>query len=127
MNTVAIAGNLTRDPELRFLNDGTAVANLGVAVSRRWFDKNKNDWTEETSFFDVSAWRQQAENAAESFKKGDRVVVVGRLEQRSWEGDNGEKRSKVEIRADEISASTKFGPTQAAPKAPAYDSSDEPF
>ena len=107
MNTVTIAGNLTRDPELRFLDGGAATAGFGIAVSRRWFDKTKNDWTEVTSFFDVVAWRTLADNVAETLKKGDRVVVTGRLEQRSWEKD-GEKRSKVEIVADEIASSLKF-------------------
>ena len=107
MNTVTIAGNLTRDPELRFLDGGAATAGFGLAVSRRWFDKTKNDWNEVTSFFDVVAWRTLADNVAENLKKGDRVVVTGRLEQRSWEKD-GEKRSKVEIVAEDIASSLKF-------------------
>ena len=107
MNTVTIAGNLTRDPELRFLDGGAATAGFGIAVSRRWFDKTKNDWNEVTSFFDVVCWRTLADNVAETLKKGDRVIVTGRLEQRSWEKD-GEKRSKVEIVADEVASSLKF-------------------
>ena len=94
-NTVTIVGNATRDPELRFTPSGQAVATFGVAVNRRWQNRQTNEWEEATSFFDVTCWAQMAENVAESVQKGARVVVTGRLDQRSWETDNGEKRSKV--------------------------------
>lgn len=109
---VTIVGNLTRDPELRYLTSGTAVCSFGVAVNRR-YQKN-GEWEEQTSFFDVTAWRHLADNVTESLVKGDRVIVTGRLEQRTWETDEGDKRSKVEITADNIGASLQFA--TAAPR-----------
>ena len=111
-NTVTVVGTLTRDPELRFTGSGVAQATLGVAVSRRWQNRQTQEWEEATSFFNVVAWREQAENAAESLTKGMRVVVTGRLEQRSWETDNGDKRSVVEISADEIAPSLRWATAQ---------------
>lgn len=99
-SNITIVGNLTRTPELRYLTNGTAVCNLGVAVNRR-FQKN-SEWVEEVSFFDVVCWRDLADNVAESVDKGDRVIVTGRLEQRRWENSEGENRSKVEIVADSV-------------------------
>ncbi len=101
-NTTTITGNLTREPEIRYTREGQATAQLGVAVSRRWQDRTTQEWQEATSFFDVVCWRDLAENVALSLSKGMRVVVTGRIEQRSWETDEGEHRSKVEIVADEI-------------------------
>jgi single-strand DNA-binding protein len=79
-----------------------------VAVNRRWQDKSTQEWQESTSFFDVICWRDLAENVALSLSKGMRVVVTGRLEQRSWETDDGQHRSKVEIVADEVGPSLRF-------------------
>ncbi|HLG01133.1 MAG TPA: single-stranded DNA-binding protein [Acidimicrobiia bacterium] len=107
-NMVTIVGNLTRDPELRFTATGTAKATLGVAVSRRWQNRQTNEWEEATSFFNVIAWQEMAENIGESLQKGARVVVTGRLEQRSWETDNGDKRTVIEIVADEIGPSLRW-------------------
>ena len=107
-NTVTIVGNVTRDPEIRYTAGGQANANFGVAVNRRWMNRQTNDWEERTSFFNVVAWREMAENIAESIGKGTRVVVTGRLEQRSWETENGEKRSVVEIVADEVAPSLRY-------------------
>lgn len=107
-NTVTIVGNVTRDPEIRYTAGGQANANFGVAVNRRWMNRQTNEWEERTSFFNVVAWREMAENIAESIGKGTRVVVTGRLEQRSWETENGEKRSVVEIVADEVAPSLRF-------------------
>lgn len=107
-NTVNIVGNVTRDPELRFTPSGQAVANFGVAVNRRWQNRQTQEWEEQVSFFNVVCWREQAENVCESVGKGVRVVVTGRLEQRSWETDNGDKRSTVEIVADEIGPSLRW-------------------
>lgn len=101
-NNVTVVGNATRDPELRFTPSGQAVASFGLAVNRRWQNKATNDWEEAVSFFDVTCWAQMAENVAESIQKGTRVLVTGRLDQRSWETEQGDKRSKVEIVADEI-------------------------
>jgi single-strand DNA-binding protein len=107
-STVTIAGNLTRDPELRFTPTGQATASFGVAVNRRWQNRQTQQWDEATSFFDVVAWAALAENVAESLHKGDRVVVSGRLDQRSWENNDGEKRSKIEITANEVAPSLRW-------------------
>ena len=108
MNSVSVVGNATRDPELRFTPSGQAIATFGIAVNRSWRNKQSNEWEEAVSFFDVTCWAQMAENVAESVTKGTRVLVSGRLEQRSWETNDGEKRSKVEIVADEIGPSLRF-------------------
>ena len=107
-NTTTITGNLTREPEIRYTKEGQATTQLGVAVNRRWQDRATQEWQEATSFFDVVCWRDLAENVALSLSKGMRVVVTGRLEQRSWETEEGENRSKVEITADEIGPSLLF-------------------
>ena len=107
-STVTIVGNLTRDPEIRYTTGGAAKASFGVAVSRRWQNRQTQEWEEQTSFFNVVCWREMAENVAESIGKGSRVVVTGRLEQRSWETENGDKRSVVEIVADEIGPSLRW-------------------
>lgn len=102
---VTLTGNATRDPELRYTPSGAALVTFGLAVNRRWFNKSKEDWEEDTSFFDVVAWQELAENTAETVSKGMRLTVVGRLEQRTWETEGGEKRSKVEVVADDIGPS----------------------
>jgi single-strand DNA-binding protein len=107
-NQVVIVGNLTRDPELRYTPNGAALVKLGVAVSRRVRDESGQWKDADTSFFDVTAWRSLAENVAESLTQGTRVVVVGRLRTNSWETAEGEKRSKVEIEAEEIGPSLKW-------------------
>jgi single-strand DNA-binding protein len=107
-NTVTIVGNLTRDPELRFTPTGQATATFGVAVNRVWTDRQSQERKEATSFLDVVCWGQLAENAAQSLTRGTRVIVSGRLDQRSWENQEGEKRSKIEITADEVSPSLRW-------------------
>ena len=107
-NTVTVVGNITRDPELRFTASGQAKATIGLAVNRRWQNRQTSEWEEATSFFNVVAWREMAENAGESLTKGSRVIVTGRLEQRSWETPDGEKRSVVEVVADEIGPSLRW-------------------
>jgi single-strand DNA-binding protein len=111
-NTVTIVGNMTRDPELRFTPSGQATATFGVAVNRVWTDRQTQERKEATSFFDVVCWGQLAENAAQSLSRGTRVLVSGRLDQRSWENQEGEKRSKIEITADEVSPSLKWATVQ---------------
>ncbi|MGH8987891.1 MAG: single-stranded DNA-binding protein [Acidimicrobiales bacterium] len=101
-------GNLTRDPEIRYTKDGQASVLLGIAVNRRWQDRETHEWEESTSFFDVICWRDLAEHVAMSLVKGVRVMVSGRLEQRSWETELGERRTKVEIVADDIGPSLRF-------------------
>jgi single-strand DNA-binding protein len=107
-NTITVAGNITRDPELRFLNSGQATVKLSVAVNRRWQNRQTQEWEERVSYFEVVAYGPMAENVANSLTKGSRVVVSGRLEQRSWETPEGEKRSAIEINADEIAPSLRF-------------------
>ncbi len=107
-NQVMIVGNVTRDPELRYTPNGAALVKFGVAVSRRVRDESGQWKDAETSFFDVTAWRTLAENVAESITQGTRVVVVGRLRTNSWETPEGERRSKVEIEAEEVAPSLKW-------------------
>jgi single-strand DNA-binding protein len=107
-NSTTITGNLTREPEIRYTREGQANTLLGVAVNRRWQDRETKEWEESTSFFDVVCWRDLAENVALTLTKGMRVMVTGRLEQRSWENDEGERRSKVEIVAEEVGPSLRF-------------------
>jgi single-strand DNA-binding protein len=112
-NQTTIAGNLVEDPELRFTNNGTPVTNL-----------QDGEWRDgDTSFFKVNVWRGQAEHLADSLAKGDRVMVTGRLRQRSWETPEGEKRSVAEIEADEVGASLKFA-TAKVERAPERAASD---
>ena len=111
-NSVTLVGNCTRDPELRFTSSGQAVATFGLAVNRRWQNRQTNEWEEQVSFFDVTCWQQMAENVAETVTKGTRVVVTGRLDQRSWETQDGDKRSKVEIVADEVAPSLRYATAQ---------------
>jgi single-strand DNA-binding protein len=106
-NTVTLIGNLTDDPELRFTPNGAAVANFRLAVTPRV--KDGDSWRDgETSFFRVNCWRQLAENVTESLSKGTRAMVIGRLRSRSWETDAGEKRTVVEVEADEVAPSLKW-------------------
>jgi single-strand DNA-binding protein len=107
-NHVSVVGNLTRDPELRFTPTGQATASFGVAVNRRWQNRQTQEWEEATSFFDVVCWGQLAENTAQSLSKGARVLVSGRLDQRSWETAEHERRSKIEITADEVAPSLRW-------------------
>jgi single-strand DNA-binding protein len=111
-NTVFLVGNITRDPELRFTPTGQATATFGLAVNRRWQNRQSQEWEEATSFFDIVCWREMAENASESLTRGSRVMVSGRLEQRSWETQDGDKRSKVEVVADEIGPSLRWATAQ---------------
>jgi single-strand DNA-binding protein len=103
-----MSGNLTRDPEIRYSREGQPSASFGLAVNRRWQPKGSGEWEESTSFFDVVCWRDLAENVALSLVKGARVVVTGRLEQRTWETEEGDRRSKVELVADDVGASLRF-------------------
>jgi single-strand DNA-binding protein len=111
-NNVTLIGNVTRDPELRFTPSGQATATFGLAVNRRWQNRQTQEWEEAVSFFDIVLWRELAENAAESLHKGSRVIVTGRMEQRSWETQEGDKRSKVEVIADEVGPSLRWATAQ---------------
>ena len=105
-NSVTLVGNITRDPELRFTPSGQAIATFGMAVNRR-FQRN-GQWEEQTSFFNITAWGTLGENASNSLQKGARIIVNGRLEQRSWETQEGDKRSVVEVVADELGPSLRW-------------------
>ena len=107
-NTVTVVGNLTREPELRFIQSGTAVTKFGLAVNRRKFNQQTQEFDDAVSFFDITCWNSLAENVAESLTKGDRVVVFGRLEQQSWEDDEGNNKSKVVLIADEVGPSLRW-------------------
>jgi single-strand DNA-binding protein len=104
--STSITGNVVENPELRFTSGGTAKASFSVAVTRR--RKRAQEWVEETSFFDVVCWRELAENVAESVSRGTRVVVAGRLEQRTYTAKDGNERSVVEIVADEVAPSLRW-------------------
>ena len=107
-NQVTVIGNLTDDPELRYTPNGAAVCKFRIAVNRRTPD-GAGGWTDgEASYFSVNCWRSLAENVAETLTRGTRVVVSGRLQYRAWESQDGEKRSAVEIEADEIGPSLRW-------------------
>jgi single-strand DNA-binding protein len=106
---ITVVGNLVDDPELRFTPSGAAVANFRIASTPRTFDRQSNEWKDgEALFLSCSVWRQAAENVAESLQKGMRVVVQGRLKQRSYETREGEKRTVVELDVEEVGPSLKY-------------------
>jgi len=106
---ITVIGNLTADPELRFTPSGAAVANFTVASTPRSFDRQTNEWKDgEALFLRCNIWREAAENVAESLTRGARVIVSGRLKQRSFETREGEKRTVVELEVDEIGPSLKY-------------------
>ena len=121
-NNLTGIGNLVEDPELRFTPNGTAMAKIRLAVNRRYQDRN-NEWQEDTSFFTGTCWRDMAENVAESLTKGMRVIVNGRLQQRSWETQEGDKRSVVEIDVQEIGPSVRWA-TATVTRTPRSGSGD---
>ncbi|MGW5304869.1 single-stranded DNA-binding protein [Streptomyces griseoluteus] len=111
---ITVVGNVVADPELRFTPSGAAVANFRIASTPRTFDRTTNEWKDgDTLFLSVSVWRQQAENVAESIKRGDRVIVVGRLGQRQYEKD-GERKSSYEVQADDVAPSLLRATAQVA-------------
>lgn len=147
-NTVTICGSMGRDPDLRFTPTGQAVATFSVAVNRRWQDRQTQEWREDTDWIDCVAWGSLAENCAESLTKGCRVIVTGRFSQRSWNTEDGQKRSKVEVVADEVGPSLRWAtctvtrtekqtgydtappqPAAAAstPNGPGWGTDEEPF
>jgi single-strand DNA-binding protein len=135
-NQVVVVGNLTDEPELRFTPQGVAVASFRIAVSPRIRDANGTWRDGDTSFFRVNCWRQLAENVAESLTRGSRAIVVGRLRMRQWETQEGEKRSVVEIEADEVGPSLRWATAKlertsraggaAAPPADDWSGGDAP-
>ena len=108
MSTLTIAGNLTRDPELRSVNGGRSVVSFSIAENRRWADKDSGATQEAVTYLDVTAWGTMADHVAKSLHTGDRVLVTGRLEQRSWEGSDGARHTKHELVATEVAASLRY-------------------
>ncbi len=112
---ITVVGNLVDDPELRFTPSGAAVANFRIASTPRTFDKQSNEWKDgDALFLSCAVWRQAAENVAESLQKGMRVVVQGRLKQRSYETREGEKRTVVELDVEEVGPSLKYATAKVA-------------
>ena len=113
--TLTITGNLTADPDLRFTGTGTAVAAFTVAASRRVYDQATGTWKDgDTLFLRCSAWRELADHAAETLTKGTRVIVTGRLKQRSYETPEGDKRTVYELDADDVGPSLKWATAKIA-------------
>jgi len=135
-STVTLVGTLGKDPELRYTTGGRGVVSFSMAVNRSW--KQNDEWKQETSWFNVVAWGDLGEHVAESLVKGNRVIVFGRLEQRSYETRDGEKRSTTEVIADAVGPDLKFAtatvvkverdrPSNDSRRAdPVYDA-EEPF
>lgn len=108
--TTTMIGRLGGDPELRFTPGGAGVASFTLAVDRRY--QKGGEWQKDTSWFKVTAWADLAEHCAASLQKGDRVIVYGRLEQRSWETNEGEKRSVIEVTADDVGPALRWQDVQ---------------
>jgi single-strand DNA-binding protein len=110
---ITVVGNLTSDPELRYTQNGLAVANFTIASTPRSFDRASNDWKDgEALFLRASVWREFAEHVAGTLTKGSRVIVQGRLKQRSYETKEGEKRTSMELEVDEIGPSLRYATAQ---------------
>lgn len=106
---ITVVGNLTADPELRYTQNGLAVANFTIASTPRTFDRQANEWKDgEALFLRASVWREFAEHVASSLTKGSRVIAQGRLKQRSYETKEGEKRTSIELEVDEIGPSLRY-------------------
>jgi single-strand DNA-binding protein len=114
LNKVLITGNCTQDPEVRYIQSGAAVTNMRIASNRRYKDPSSGEWKDDTCFVDCVAWAQLAERVGEQAKKGSPVLVEGRLQSRSWETEDGQKRSVIEIRADRIQFLEKRGTGEPA-------------
>jgi single-strand DNA-binding protein len=131
--TLTVVENLTAEPELRILGNGTAVANFTVASTPRTFDRQSGEWRDgEALFLRCTAWRQLAEHIGESLSRGTRVIVQGRLRQRSFETPDGERRTVIELEADEVGTSLRFTPAKPAtadrePASTAPDGDEPPF
>lgn len=110
-NSITVVGNLVEDPELRYTQSGTPMAGIRVASSRRYQDRNQ-EWQEDTAFFRGTVWREMAEQVSESLHKGDRVIITGRIEQRDWEDNSGQKRSSLELSIQEIGPSLRWATAQ---------------
>ncbi len=109
LNTLSMLGRVTMDPDLRYTPKGTAVLGFRIALNRRYKDRTTDEWKDDTYYFTVNVWGQQAERVGETMKKGSAVLVEGELRSRSWETQSGEKRSAVEIHARRVQVLDRFG------------------
>lgn len=107
LNQVYVLGNLTRDPEIKFTNEGAAICEMGLAVSRKWIDRDGKE-AESVDFFNITSWNSLAENCASALKKGDRILISGHLNLRSWENREGRRCNIINITADVVAASLEF-------------------
>ncbi len=107
VNNIYLLGNLTRDPEIKYTNEGIAITEMGLAVNKRWTDKNGKE-SETVDFFNITTWNNLAENCAATLKKGNRILVSGHLNLRSWENKEGKKYNITSITADVVAASLEF-------------------
>jgi single-strand DNA-binding protein len=107
VNNIYLLGNLTRNPEIKYTNEGIAITEMGLAVNKKWTDKNGKE-SEMVDFFNVTTWNSLAENCAAALKKGDRILVSGHLNLRSWENKDGKKFNITNITADIVAASLEF-------------------
>jgi len=107
VNNIFLLGNLTRDPEIKYTNEGVAITEMGIAVNKRWTDRNGKE-SEYVDFFNITAWSNLAENCAATLKKGDRVLISGHMNLRSWENKEGKKYNITGIIADIVAASMEF-------------------
>jgi single-strand DNA-binding protein len=124
---ITVVGNLTSDPELRYTQNGLAVANFTIASTPRNFDRASNDWKDgEALFLRASVWREFAEHVAGSLTKGSRVIATGRLKQRSYETKEGEKRTSIELEVDEIGPSLRYATAQVTKAASSRDAGGAP-
>jgi single-strand DNA-binding protein len=129
LNKVLLIGRLTRDPESRYTPSGAAVLNFGIAVNRRFRDQS-GEWRDDTCFVNCVAWQKLAERLAETLKKGSAVLVEGRLQSRSWETQDGQKRNTIEVNALSVQSLDKrgeggFGGPSSMPEAPDGDDSPQ--
>lgn len=124
-NKVVLVGNLTRDPQVKYISSGTAVAETGLAINRTWYDKDKNK-KEEVTFVDVKFWGRQAEIAGEYLSKGSQILVEGRLTQESWESD-GQKRSKIVVTCENMQMLGSKSSEPKKGKAPKAEQQEESY
>ncbi len=107
VNQIFLLGNLTRDPEIKYTNEGIAITEMGLAVNKKWIDKNGKE-SESVDFFNITSWNSLAENCASTLKKGDRVLVSGHMNLRSWENKEGKKFNITSITADVVAVTLEF-------------------
>jgi len=124
LNQITLLGNLARDPEIKYTNEGLAITDLRVAVNRKWKDKDGNDM-ENVEFFNITAWNKLAENCSNDLKKGDRVIVSGRLNHRSFDTKDGKKINIMNVIADVVAASLEFNSVRIAGKDEAIACSED--